>query len=141
MRPSLLFPVVLAAALFPGACAPQTAGRADRGTMSAEVIAQFEKRLAKRVNAEFVKAPLSEIIDFLQSVSEVGMVLDPVTDATGESLITVSAKEMPLGELLDRVLDQAGLRREYRDGAIYITAKESAEPAAGKSELKKETSS
>jgi len=86
----------------------------------------FAERLhSKKVNFEFVQAPLSEVIDFFQSVADLGMVMDPAAKAgkDGEKTVTLKGEGMTLGEALDRILDQAGLRREYRDGAIFITGK------------------
>lgn len=96
---------------------------AGKAPMDDEVVKEFEKKLAKKVNLEFAGSSLAEVIGFFQAVLDVNMIIDPQVEAAAAKPITLKSEGIALGEALDQVLEQAGLRRVYRDGAIFITSK------------------
>jgi hypothetical protein len=104
--------------------------------MTEASIQAVEKKLSKRVNFEFVQAPLPEAINFIQQITEVNIILDPACRLEGQKEITLKADAMPVGEALDKILDLAGLKREYRDGAIFVTSKDGSRNPAKKDEKK-----
>jgi hypothetical protein len=97
--------------------------------MDPEQIRKFEEKLAKKVNFEFIQAPLAEVIGFVRAVSDLNIIVDPAAKTDGKQ-VTFKGEGLPLGAALDQILGQAGLRREYRDGAIFVTAKDGKEGAA-----------
>ena len=50
--------------------------------------------------------------------------MDPKAGTAPAKAITLKSDGITIAEALDQFLEQAGLRREYRDGAIFITLKE-----------------
>ncbi|HOX08266.1 MAG TPA: hypothetical protein PK280_17865 [Planctomycetota bacterium] len=106
--------------------------RRDESTGTSEVepdwMAQIRRKLEKKVNFEFVQAPLSEAINFLQSVSEVNMVLDPAAKAGGERQITLRMNQATLSLALEWILKLAGLDYELRDNAVFISTPDNLKP-------------
>jgi type II secretory pathway component GspD/PulD (secretin) len=106
--------------------------RRDEATGTSEVepdwMATIRRKLEKKVNFEFVQAPLSEAINFLQSVSEVNMVLDPAAKAGGERQITLRMNQATLSLALEWILKLAGLDYELRDNAVFISTPDNLKP-------------
>ncbi len=88
-----------------------------------EWIGHFQKALSKRVNVDFKDAPLSEVITFIQHVSDVDMIIDPKTKVEAKKKITIKAEKIAVAEVLDSILKIAGLERCYKDRTLFITAK------------------
>jgi Flp pilus assembly secretin CpaC/tetratricopeptide (TPR) repeat protein len=86
-----------------------------------EWMAEIRRRLEKKVNFEFIQAPLVEAINFLQSVSEVNMILDPAVKAGGERPITLKMSQASLKLALEWILKLANLDYELRDNAVFIS--------------------
>jgi len=57
-------------------------------------------------------------------VIDVNVIMDPKAGTAPAKAITLKSDGITIAEALDQFLEQAGLRREYRDGAIFITLKE-----------------
>ncbi len=106
--------------------------RRDEATGTSDVepdwMAQIRRKLEKKVNFEFVQAPLSEAINFLQSVSEVNMVLDPAAKTGGERQITLRMNQATLSLALEWILKLAGLDYELRDNAVFISTSDNLRP-------------
>ena len=104
----------------------------DEGTGMTDVepdwMAQIRRKLEKKVNFEFVQAPLTEAINFLQTVSEVNMVLDPGAKAGGERQITLRMNQAALSLALEWILKLAGLDYELRDNAVFISTPDQLKP-------------
>jgi general secretion pathway protein D len=88
----------------------------------------IRRKLEKKVNFEFVQAPLSEAINFLQQVSDVNMIIDPAVKAGGEKPITLKMTQASLKLALDWILKLAGLDYELRDNAVFISTPNNLRP-------------
>jgi len=88
----------------------------------------IRRRLEKKVNFEFVQAPLNEAINFLQQVSDVNMIIDPAVKAGGEKPITLKMTQASLKLALDWILKLAGLEYELRDNAVFISTPNNLRP-------------
>jgi len=81
------------------------------------------RKLDKRVSFEFVQTPLSEAVQFLQNLTKVNMIIDPVAlDEGGNQPITLRVSQMKLELALDWILRLAGLSYMLRDNAIFISS-------------------
>ncbi len=88
----------------------------------------IRRKLEKKVNFEFVQAPLSAAINFLQQVSDVNMIIDPAVKAGGEKPITLKMTQASLKLALDWILKLAGLDYELRDNAVFISTPNNLRP-------------
>ncbi|MBN1808183.1 MAG: hypothetical protein JW909_03880 [Planctomycetes bacterium] len=85
----------------------------------------IKRKLDKRVSFEFVQTPLSEAVQFLQNLTKVNMILDPLAlDEVGDSPITLRVAQMKLELALDWILRLAGLNYMLKDNAIFISKPE-----------------
>jgi hypothetical protein len=73
--------------------------------------------LAKKVNFEFVDAPVNEALNFLQQVSKVNMILDP---ACKDIKLTLKMTGADLDTALFWILKLAKFEQRFVDHAIYI---------------------
>jgi hypothetical protein len=89
---------------------------------------EVEKKLKKKVNFEFVQAPLTEALNFLQQVSDVNMVVDPAVRKKNPP-ITLKMAQAPLRLALSWILKLADLEYRLVDHALFIT--KAGKPAAG----------
>lgn len=91
----------------------------------------FEQQAAKRIKFDFVGSQADGVLDFLGRCSDINMVVDPACGAGGRK-VTLLAEDSSVKAALDDILEQAGLRREFGKGAIWITKAEAApaKPAA-----------
>jgi hypothetical protein len=82
------------------------------------------RKIARKVSIEFVDTPLQEALTFLQTVSKVGIILDPraATKVAGRK-INLRVTEMLLDEVLDKICKEAGLAWDTR-GPVYISTPE-----------------
>jgi type II secretory pathway component GspD/PulD (secretin) len=86
---------------------------------------EIRRRLDKRVSFEFVQTPLSEAVQFLQNLTKVNMILDPVAiKDVGDAPITLRVSQMKLELALDWILRLAGLQYMLKDNAIFISKPE-----------------
>jgi ferric-dicitrate binding protein FerR (iron transport regulator) len=90
---------------------------------------EIEKKLTKKVNFEFVQAPLSECVNFFQQVSEVNMVLDPAVAKKAQAPVTLKMTGATLKLALTWILRMARLEYHLVDRAVFIT--KAGKPAAG----------
>jgi len=111
-------------------------GGKPAGPMSAAMVKEFEAKLDKKVSVDFKAAPVTEVLTFVQTVAELSMVVAPGISTKEPKSITLKAEKVPLREVLDKTLEAGELKREYRDGAIYITPKQAPQPPATKDEKK-----
>ncbi|HHN45984.1 MAG TPA: hypothetical protein ENN09_00955 [Planctomycetes bacterium] len=96
------------------------------GGMASQVEAAWEqdirRKLDKRVSFEFVQTPLSEAVQFLQNLTKVNMILDPVAlQEVADAPITLRVSQMKLELALDWILRLAGLQYMLKDNAIFIS--------------------
>jgi hypothetical protein len=75
----------------------------------------------------FDKTPLAKVAAFFESQSQENVVLDPAGRLHGkvdpEATVTGSAKDMAMGEALEKLVAPLGLRVSVRDEVIVIEAK------------------
>ncbi len=89
-----------------------------------------EARLAKKINFEFVGAPVTEAMSFLQQVSNVNMILDPACKTKSAKAVTLKMTQADLETALFWIFRLAKFERRFADHAIYITPlKKGAAPA------------
>ena len=79
----------------------------------------------KRVDINFEATPLADVVNFLKTLAEINIVIDPnIKDAgTGKKLVTLSLTDVSLGTALDII---AGKNLTYlvKDDLIVITDKD-----------------
>ncbi len=74
-----------------------------------------------KVTCNFHKAPLTDVISFLQDISGINMVLDKKCDKNAK--VTLSVKQIVLQNALNLVASQCGLSFVVKDGAILFSSK------------------
>ncbi|MCW8133708.1 MAG: hypothetical protein KIS92_25405 [Planctomycetota bacterium] len=85
----------------------------------------IKKRLQRKVTFEFVDTPLDEAINFLRSLTNVTMILDPkVAQAGGVPPISLRVTDMSLDLALEWLLKLADLDYALKDNAIFISKKQ-----------------
>ena len=98
----------------------------DGKLMSEEEFDDLKKDLARRfrsrISIDFQNTPLSEAIGFLRIMMQAGMIVDPQGAEGGP--VTLKADNAPMGEVLEKILQQAGLDYAFYESAIYITTPE-----------------
>jgi ferric-dicitrate binding protein FerR (iron transport regulator) len=81
---------------------------------------EIEKKLKKKVSFEFVQAPLSEAVNFLQQVSNINMVTDPALGKKKDAPVTLKMTTATLKLSLTWILKMAGCEYELLDHALFI---------------------
>jgi len=85
----------------------------------------IERRLARKVTFEFIETPLSEALQFLQTLTESTIVCDPVSAADRYTTpITLSLTNTRLSVALRWILRMADLDYGLVDGAVFISTPE-----------------
>lgn len=86
---------------------------------------EIRKKLARRVSFEFVDTPLSEALQFLNSLTKVNIILDPKVAAEGadKTPITLRVQDMEMETALKWILRLAELEYDLRNQAVFITKK------------------
>ena len=127
MRSLILLAVVAALLLAISAPAVTTAQDPADTTLDRQH-EQIRRTLdTKKVDVDFDETPLNDVIDYLKGRAGVAIVLDPkVGDDMGEEQITVSMKNISLGNALRIILDFVDLTWTFRHGVLWITSAEEA---------------
>ena len=75
-----------------------------------QIKAAIETKLSRRVSFEFVDTPLEEALTFLNSLSKVGMIVDPNVSASaaGRMEITLKVEDMRMAKALELLLNRCG---------------------------------
>ncbi|MGE4619892.1 MAG: tetratricopeptide repeat protein [Planctomycetota bacterium] len=74
---------------------------------------------------DFPDATLAEVIDFLRSVSDLNITIDPEIDAT-DVPVNLSLEGVKLGEALDLIMKATGKAFTFRENILFITEPENA---------------
>lgn len=77
-------------------------------------------RLNQRVTLDFRDAPVTDVIDFLRSVSRINIVVAPAV-MINTPTITLKAKDMSLGNALHWVTRMSNTHMGYIHGALFIS--------------------
>jgi hypothetical protein len=99
----------------------------EKGEIRNEPKWKFEMRckLDRKVSLEFVDTPLTEGVQFLQTMVKMSMILDPLAiEKKGNTLVTLRITNEPLGDAFDRVFEIAGLDYAFIDGAVFVSTRE-----------------
>jgi hypothetical protein len=83
----------------------------------------IESKLANHeVSFEFVKAPLFDVMSFLQKEGDVNIIIDPQANESGvDRNITLRLSKAKLGLALEWVCRLADLEYKLRNGAIIVS--------------------
>ncbi|MBI3832270.1 MAG: tetratricopeptide repeat protein [Planctomycetes bacterium] len=86
---------------------------------------EARKKLSRHVSFEFVDTPLDEALNFLDSLSKVGVSVDPRIAAEGayKTPITLRVADMDMETALKWMLRLSDLDYEIKDHGIFITKK------------------
>ncbi len=88
------------------------------------------KLASMKTSLDFTEAELTDVIDFLQQLTQINFVIDRrvYENARPEDLkVTIQLKEVPLRTALRVILNQRGLTAEYKDGVLLILPKSALE--------------
>ena len=82
---------------------------------------EVRPRPGKAMAVEFVETPAEQCIDFIRHAAGVNIVVHPDCGERLKTPITLQVKGMSHGQVLDWVLQLARLKRELKDGVVFIT--------------------
>lgn len=74
---------------------------------------------------DFPDATLTEVVDFLRSISDLNIDIDPEVDGT-EIKVNLSLEGVKIGEALDLIMKATGLAYTFRENILLITEPENA---------------
>ncbi|MDG2085607.1 MAG: hypothetical protein P8K66_11740 [Planctomycetota bacterium] len=74
---------------------------------------------------DFPEANLAEVVEFLRSVSDLNITIDPEIDATDVS-VNLSLEGVKLGEALDLIMKATGKAYTFKENILFITEPENA---------------
>ncbi|NCF99227.1 MAG: hypothetical protein GWP39_06915 [Planctomycetia bacterium] len=74
---------------------------------------------------DFPEANLAEVVEFLRSVSDLNITIDPEIDATDVS-VNLSLDGVKLGEALDLIMKATGKAYTFKENILFITEPENA---------------
>jgi hypothetical protein len=77
-------------------------------------------KLNQRVTLDFQDAPLTDVVDFLRSVSRINIVVAPAVALSAPS-ITLKAKDMSLGNTLHWLTKLSNTHMGFIHGALFIS--------------------
>ncbi len=80
---------------------------------------EIERKLKKKINFQFIQAPLTEALNFFQQVSDVNMVIDPALRAK-DSPVTLKMTQAELRLAIAWILKLAGAEYELVDHALFM---------------------
>lgn len=81
----------------------------------------IRRKLARKISFEFVDTPLSEAIQFLQTLTKVNMIFNPeAAETKGGTPITLKVTDMKLELALDWILKLADIEYALMDEALFI---------------------
>ena len=119
-RISLLVVGLVVLALLP---AMNRAGASQRRRISAAEQA-LQLKLRRNISVDFVKTPVSEVIDYLRTTLEINIVYDPPEDWTTEKNITLQLSSTPAESVLEWAVRLAELDCISIDGILYVSTRE-----------------
>jgi hypothetical protein len=111
-----------------------SASRSDKLSEPQRTCAErIQKVLDRKVSFDFQKMSLADIAQHFEQETQENFVLEPAARRAGllnpNTLVTGSAKDVPLREALEKLLSPVGVRFVVRDEVVVLTAK-SRTPAA-----------
>lgn len=102
----------------------ETAGTIEQAE-DPEWAKEIDRKLERKVSFEFAETPLTEAVAFLQTLTEVNMIIQPdAAEGKGSTPITLKVTNMTLRLALDWILKLADLDYALKDHAIFIADKE-----------------
>lgn len=100
--------------------------------------AEIERALDRKVSFEFNNTPLSEALQFLQTLTRTSVVVDPrMPRAKGRTAVTLKVSDVPLRDAVERILSPVGLAWAVRNEALYIHEKGAPETEVARPKLSK----
>ena len=104
------------------ASAPPAASKAQRAAAQ-----NIEKALDQKVSFDFKDKPLAEVARFFENKTQEIFILDPLDRRDGmpnlKSLVSGSAKDVPLREALKKLLDPLEMEFTVRNEVVVLTAR------------------
>ncbi len=89
-------------------------------------IRSYERVLeTRKVTLNFPDTPLSDVVDFLQDITGLNITIASAIDGDDLS-ISLTLRDIRLGDALAIILEQVGLARSFSDGTLLITEPEAA---------------
>ncbi|MBM4046693.1 MAG: hypothetical protein FJ279_16415 [Planctomycetes bacterium] len=82
---------------------------------------RFKRELAKPVTLDFAETPLTDVIAFIQNMSNLNIVLDQNVGDAKSVTITFKATNMELKNALEWILKTARLKYTMRNEALFIS--------------------
>jgi len=81
----------------------------------ANIKAEIRKRLSRKVSFDFNDVPFDEALQFLNSLSKVGIVIDPAASESAKKTVTLKCTDIPMDVALSWLGMLTDLRCEIRD--------------------------
>jgi len=86
---------------------------------------RIKQKMNTRVSFDFANTGLEEVIDFMQTLTDINMILDPaVFEEGGNTEITLRVQDMQVSNAIQWIMRLTGLKYRLRDHAIFISTKE-----------------
>jgi len=127
---SLVFGLLLSCAVSGAWAAEPAQSWRGRPTENAEAYVKLQAKLNEPTEAEFIEAPLSDIVDFFRGKHSLAIHLDrPALEAAGvasDSPLTLNLKDMTLRSALRLVLRPLNLSYLICDEVVLITTRDEA---------------
>ncbi|MBM4080771.1 MAG: hypothetical protein FJ278_13790 [Planctomycetes bacterium] len=82
---------------------------------------RIEQELAKPVILDFAETPLTDVVAFIQNMTDLNIVLDQTVGDAKSVTITLKVTQMELKHALEWVLRQARLKYTLRSEALFIS--------------------
>lgn len=86
--------------------------------------AMRERMKTARISLDFTDAPLDDVVQFVRSVVNVNILIDPEVfqkHSREELKVTLTVKDLSAASALDLLLSFHKLKRQYRNGVMIIT--------------------
>ncbi|MBI3828907.1 MAG: hypothetical protein HY291_05290 [Planctomycetes bacterium] len=84
----------------------------------------IQAKMSRKITLDFKDTPLDEAISFLRSLTNITIILDPKLQQAGTTGISLAVKDLPIGEVLKKILEKANAKSVWLDNALYITGTE-----------------
>ena len=127
MRSLILLAAVAALLLASSAPAITTAQDPDDGALERQHELIRQTLDTKKIDVSFDETPLSDVIHYLKGRAGIAIVLDPkVGDDLADEPITVTMRNISVGNALRIILDFVDLTWTFRHGVLWITSEEEA---------------
>jgi hypothetical protein len=86
----------------------------------------------RKVSVIYQSTPLTDVVRFFQSISELNFVFDPKLERAADIRVTIRVEDTPLKSALNLMLEPQGLAFCVKDGAVFISTKERIAEITGK---------